>query len=54
MAEDFVFRPHFPNECRDLAPELTRTAVFVIAIGREPGEKREADKPKITEVDLNE
>jgi hypothetical protein len=30
------FRPHFPNHVRDLAPELTRIAVFIVAIGRGP------------------
>jgi hypothetical protein len=34
-------RPTFPNHVRDLAPELARIAVFVIAIGPAPEDKRE-------------
>jgi hypothetical protein len=41
-----AFRPHFPNEVRDLAPELARIAAFVIAIG--PAEdRREAHETTI-------
>jgi hypothetical protein len=39
-------RPEFPNERRDLLPELARVAVFIIAIGPGPeaDRRREADK----------
>jgi hypothetical protein len=33
-------RPHFPNHVRDLSPELARAAVFVIAIGPGPEDRR--------------
>jgi hypothetical protein len=40
-----IERPIFPNELRDLSPELTRIAVFVIVIGRRPEDRRpDADK----------
>jgi hypothetical protein len=39
-------RPQFPNERRDLSPELARIAVFIIAIspGPEADRRPEADK----------
>jgi hypothetical protein len=39
-------RPIFPNDVRDLAPEVARIAVFVVAIG--PAEdKREAHEATV-------
>jgi hypothetical protein len=35
-----AFRPIYPNHIRDLAPELARIAVFVIAIGPGPEDRR--------------
>lgn len=33
-------RPRYPNHVRDLAPELARIAVFIIAIGPGPEDHR--------------
>jgi hypothetical protein len=39
-------RPQFPNERRDLSPELARVAIFVIAIGPGPEADRRSDADK--------
>jgi hypothetical protein len=40
-------RPTFPNHVRDLAPEVARIAVFVIAIGPAPKDVREAHEATV-------
>ena len=40
-------RPIFPNHVRDLAPEVARIAVFVIAIGPAPKDGREAHEASV-------
>jgi hypothetical protein len=40
-------RPQFPNERRDLTPELARIAVFIIAIGPGPEADRRPEADKI-------
>jgi hypothetical protein len=40
-------RPTFPNHVRDLAPEVARIAVFVIAIGPAPKDGREAHETTV-------
>jgi hypothetical protein len=39
-------RPQFPNERRDLSPELARIAVFIVAIGSGPEADRRPDADK--------
>jgi hypothetical protein len=40
-------RPIFPNHVRDLAPEVARIAVFVVAIGPAPKDGREAHETTV-------
>jgi hypothetical protein len=40
-------RLEFPNERRDLSPELARVAVFIIAIGPGPEADRRPDADKV-------